>query len=159
MKTQVIQQPEGRVRQVGKVLTELTIVNAADETRALEGLIDAGSVRSITLGGVLVDTGATTLCLPIDLVDRLGLHQLTTIVAATANGTVELPLFEHAKISISGRTGTFECIGLAHGSEPLLGVIPLEMLGFELDLQSQRLRMLPDRGADTYFLIPSPITR
>ncbi len=154
MTAETIRQPEGRIRQVGKVLIELTIVNAADEVRAADGTIDNDDVRSITLGDVLVDTGATTLCLPMNLVRQLGLKHLTDVVAPTANGTASFPLFEHAKISLYGRTGTFECMGLAEGAEPLLGVFPLEMLGLEPDLQNQRLRVLPDHGARTYLLVP-----
>lgn len=42
------------------------------------------------------------------------------------------------------------------GSEPLLGVIQLEMLGLEPDLQNQRLRLLPRSGRRTYLMAPSP---
>lgn len=152
MTTQASTEPKGRERQVGTVVTELTITNAADEIRAEVGAIEPGQIRSVVLHAVLVDTGATTLCLPMNLVRELGLHHLNDVVAATANGTVAVPLFEHAKISLQGRTGTFECMGLAEGTRPLLGVIPLEMLGLEPDLKNQRLRVLPDTGPDTYIL-------
>lgn len=40
------------------------------------------------------------------------------------------------------------------GSEdPLLGLIPLEDLGLELDLKNQRLKLLPAEGKDTYLTI------
>jgi hypothetical protein len=35
----------------------------------------------------------------------------------------------------------------------LLGVFPLEMLGIELDLRNQRLRVLPSESGDTYLTI------
>jgi len=158
MTTQTFTEPKGRERQVGKVLTQLTVTNSDDEVLVAAGHAPSGGVRSLTLEGVLVDTGATTLCLPINLVRELGLRHLTDIVATTAAGTVVVPLFEHARITLYGRTGTFECMGLAEGTDPLLGVIPLEMLGLEPDLQNQRLRVLPNAGRQTYFLAPSPIT-
>lgn len=37
MKAQAIQQPEGRIRQVGKVVTRVTITNHADEILAARG--------------------------------------------------------------------------------------------------------------------------
>lgn len=43
-------------------------------------------------------------------------------------------------------------MGLAEGTRPLLGVVPLGMLGLEPDLKNQRLRVLPDTGPDTYIL-------
>ena len=51
---------------MGKVFATLTIVNRADQIRAEDGTISPERVRSITLKNVLVDTGATTLCLPKD---------------------------------------------------------------------------------------------
>lgn len=43
--------------------------------------------------------------------------------------------------------------GIAGGSRPLLGVIPLEALGIELDWQNQRLKVLPDGPTETYLTI------
>lgn len=147
----------GRIRQVGKVVTEIVIVNRVDEALAERGLRPAETVPRVQLSGVLVDTGATTLCLPIDVVRRLGLSQVDEVSVATASGEARVPLYQDAKITVEGRTGTFECLALPEGSPPLLGVIPLEMLGLEPDLQNQRLRILPDTGRDTYMLAPSPI--
>jgi len=39
---------------------------------------------------------------------------------------------------------------LPAGTTPLLGVIPMEALGVEPDLQNQRLRLLPEGPTDTY---------
>ncbi len=142
---------------MGKVHTQLTITNRADEVRATAGVIGPGEVRSITLADVLVDTGATTLCLPQDMVDALGLELLEEVSVATATGVTTARVYEDAKLSLYGRTGTFDCIALPEGTQPLLGVIPLERLGLEPDLQNQRLRVLPDHGRQTYILAPSPI--
>jgi hypothetical protein len=50
--------------EIGRIITTLTITNRADQILATRGIITADEVRSITLNNVLVDTGATTLCLP-----------------------------------------------------------------------------------------------
>ncbi len=143
---------------MGKVHTQLTITNRIDEALADRGALPADSVRYITLDDVLVDTGATTLCLPQDMVDALGLELLEEVSVATATGVTTARVYEDAKLSLYGRTGTFDCIALPEGTQPLLGVIPLERLGLEPDLQNQRLRVLPDHGRQTYILAPSPIT-
>lgn len=148
---------KGRERHVGKVHTRLTVTNRADEIRATSGLIREVEVRTITLDDVLVDTGATTLCLPQDLVEALGLQLLEQVSVATATGITTARVYEDAKLSLYGRTGTFDCIALPEGTQPLLGVIPLERLGLEPGLQNQRLRVLPDHGRQTYILAPSPI--
>jgi hypothetical protein len=54
---------------------------------------------------------------------------------------------------LCGREGTFECLELPGGRDPLIGVIPLEALGLELDLQNQTLKVLPSESLDTYLTI------
>jgi len=50
-------------KSIGKVLTMLTVTNRADQSAATRGFIPTEQIRSITLDHVLVDQGATTLCL------------------------------------------------------------------------------------------------
>ena len=97
----------------------------------------------MTLDNVLIDTGATTLCLPAPTIEQLGLDLLREAEAATANGIGTVRIFQDAKISLLGREGTFECLELPGGRDPLLGVIPLRALGVETDWQNQRLTLLP----------------
>jgi len=102
---------------------------------------------------VLVDTGATTLCLPTEIITQLGLDLLKEVDVETANGIGKARIFQDAKISLLGREGTFECLELPGGRNPLLGVIPLEALGIELDLKNQRLKLLPISPTETYLTI------
>ena len=153
MTAQPTQHIGGRIRQVGRVLTELTITNRADEIRAADGTIPSGKVRSVTLQGVLVDTGANTLCLPNSLVDELGLAHFRTAMARTAAGEIAVEIFRDASINVLGRVGTFDCVQLPDDAEPLLGLLPLEGLGLEPDLQNETLRMLPDYGPRNFRFI------
>lgn len=138
---------------VGKITTQIVITNRLDQGLAQRGVIPADEVRSITLENVLVDTGATTLCLPQDVVAQLGLQLLKEVPVATATGMGRARVFEDAKISLLGREGTFECLELPRGTDALLGVIPLEALGIELDLQKQRLNVLPLEPTASYLRI------
>lgn len=138
---------------MGKVFTPLTIINRADESAAARGFISAAEIRSVTLPKVLVDTGATTLCLPANIIDRLGLDLLKEVDVSTATGLSKARVFQDAKILLCGREGTFECLELPGGRDPLIGVIPLEALGLELDLQNQTLKVLPSESLDTYLTI------
>ena len=138
---------------IGKILTALTVKNRIDAGAAERGLIPADQVRSITLQNVVVDTGATTLCLPPEVISQLGLKLLKEVDVATANGFSKARIFRDADISLLGRAGTFECLELPGGRDPLLGVIPLEALGIELDLQNQKLKVLPEESANTYLTI------
>ena len=143
---------EGPERRVGHAHIEITVTNAADEVLAQAGHIGTDQVRQLKLDGVLVDTGATTLCLPEGMVEQLGLEPSYDISVATATGVEEAKVYSLARLRIEDRVGVFECIALPEGSEPLLGVIPLEMLGLELDLRRQRLRFLPRHGRLTHML-------
>ena len=139
--------------QMGRIITTLIITNRGDQVLAERGLMPGEDVRTITLKNVLVDTGATTLCLPANVIAKLGLTLLKEVDVATATGFSKARIFEDAKISLCEREGTFECLELPGGTEPLLGVIPLEALGIELDLQNQKLIVLPISPNASYLRI------
>ena len=138
---------------MGKILTRLTITNRVDQIRAAYGNIPADAVRSVTLDDVLVHKGARTLCLPSEVIAQLGLALLREATVSTATGVGTARIFQDAKISLLGREGNFECLELPGGRQPLIGVIPLEMLGIEPDLRHQRLRLLPENANETYLTI------
>ncbi|MCL1471618.1 aspartyl protease family protein [Argonema antarcticum] len=138
---------------MGKVTTTLIITNRIDQANAEDGIIPTDRVRSITLDNVLVDTGATTLCLPANVIAQLGLKLLKEVVIQIATGISTARIFQDAKISLLGREGTFECLELPAGSNALLGVIPMEALGIEVDLKNQRLILLPIGPTETYLTI------
>jgi predicted aspartyl protease len=142
-----------KVREVGKVVASLTISNRIDQARAAAGDIPADQIRTVTLDSVIVDTGATLLALPADVIARLGLvlRREVPIVTATGRGTARL--YQDAALAISGREGTFDCLELPTGTHALLGVVPMEALGLEPDLRNQRLRLLPEEPGDTYFTL------
>ena len=143
----------GSTQPMGKVLARLTVTNRADQITASRGTIPFEQIRSVTLEDVLVDTGATTLCLPANVIAQLGLEILKEVEVMTANGLSKARVFQDAKISLCGREGTFECLELPGGQSPLIGVIPLELLGLEPDLQNQTLKVLPSESANTYLTI------
>jgi len=138
---------------MGKVLTTVTITNRADQIRAEESLIPEEEIRTVTLNKILVDTGATTLCLPSELIAQLGLKLLKEVDVSIESGLRKARIFRDAVLSLYDREGTFECLELPGGTEPLLGVIPLEALGLELDLQKQQVRVLPMGSSQTYLTI------
>ena len=135
---------------VGSVFTDIVVANKNDLILATAELLAHGEVRRVRVPDVLVDTGATTLCLPRATIAALGLSPKRRIVVRTASGEVETELFEQAELTVAGETATVECVALPDGSQPLLGVIPLEMMGLEPDLTRHMLRVLPHDTRDTY---------
>ena len=138
---------------MGKVTTTITITNQIDQTLAERGFIPVEQIRSITLHDVLVYTGATRLCLPKNIILDLGLPLQGEVDVKIATGVQKARIFKMLNLSVEGREGTFNCIELPEGSDPLLGLIPLEDLGLEPDLQNQKLRVLPVEGQDTYLMV------
>lgn len=137
---------------MGKVTTTINVTNQIDLTLAERGFIPTEQVRSVTLNDVLVDTGATRLCLPKNIILDLGLPFQGEADVKIATG-VEIRVFKMLNLSVEGREGVFNCIELPEDCEPLLGLIPLEDLGLEPDLNNQKLRVLPQQGKDTYLTV------
>ncbi|MDQ2828583.1 MAG: aspartyl protease [Chloroflexota bacterium] len=135
---------------MGRIDVTLTVTNTIDQARAEAGDIVAASVRSVTLDGVLVDTGATFLSLPADVIAGLGLRPVRDVMIGTATGPQRARLYGDARLALLGREGTFDCLELPGATQPLLGVIPMEALGLEPDLAGRRLRLLPDQSPDSY---------
>jgi predicted aspartyl protease len=140
---------------MGKIYTSITVINRADQILAAAAVISPDQIRSLTLENVLIDTGATTVCLVSEVISRLGLQLLKEVDVATAKGIGKARIFRDATLIIAGREGTFECLELPGGQNNLLGVIPLEALGLEPDLRSQKLRVLPTESNETYLTILS----
>ena len=138
---------------VGSVFTDIAVANKSDLVLAAAGTIDESAVRRASVPDVLVDTGATTLCLPRSTIVALGLPLKRRIVVRTASGEVETELYEQAELTVAGETATVECVALPDGAPPLLGVIPLEIMGLEPDLTRHMLRVLPHDTRDTYIHI------
>jgi len=73
-----------------------------------------------------------------------GLPMLSETVVNTAAGERKARIFKGATLEVSGRVSTFNCLELPEIDQPLLGVLPLERLGLEPDLQNQKLKVLPN---------------
>lgn len=138
---------------MGRIDADFTVTNLVDHVRAQSGEIAPDAVRSVTVDRALVDTGATLLCLPADMITQLGLHVRQAVPIATAKGPGMARLFQGAEITIRDRSATVDVLELPAGTTPLLGVIPLEALGIELDLRNRQLRLLPLEPGDTYFTV------
>jgi hypothetical protein len=146
--------PNLQEKQMGQVLTTITITNRIDLVMAERGFIPAEEVRSVMVDKVIVDTGATLLSLPASIISQLGLRQVGERDVETSAGIRKGRIFADAQIIVEGREGRFDCLELPEGvSAVLLGVIPMEELGLEPDLKNQRLRVLPMNEEQTYLMV------
>ena len=147
-----IRVPIGAEDSVGQVFTDLVVSNNKDENLAEDGHLDPSQVRRIELTRVLVDTGATVLCLPRPLIEQLGLPLKERVVATTAAGDIETEVYTQAIVRVGERSALVDCLALPADVRPLLGVIPLEVMGLEPDTTNHVLRVLPNDTKDTHIL-------
>jgi clan AA aspartic protease len=127
---------------MGKVMIKMKLTNHVDQGAAARGFIPASEVRSIEIDG-LVDTGAVTLALPTDVVEKLGLPVIGKTTVSLADKTPrEVPIVA-LHLEILGRPMVLDAFVLPTGATPLIGQIPLERLDLLVDPKSQDLIVNP----------------
>jgi clan AA aspartic protease len=127
---------------MGHIYTDIEIINTDDLAYVAKQMITPDEVRHLKLNHVLVDTGATTLCLPADVIRQLGLTRYRTETVAIATGTTDVRTFQSVELHVGNRTTTVDVMELPEGSEPLLGAVPMQLLGITLDLAKESLQFL-----------------
>jgi predicted aspartyl protease len=145
--------PNLQGKQMGQVIATITVTNRIDQVMAERGFIPTKEVRFCTVDDVLVDTGATMLCLPAGIISQLGLVQGGEASVETAAGVKLGRIFRDVELCIGDRRGTFDCLELTEVNYALLGVIPLEILGLEPDMKNRKLRVLPMNSEQSYLSI------
>jgi clan AA aspartic protease len=88
----------------------------------------------------LIDTGATSVVLPKDLVNKLGLRKVGETKVRYANNKVETKsIYRAVIVEILGRSSTFDVICEEEGSQPIVGQVVLEMLDLLVDPKSRKV--------------------
>jgi predicted aspartyl protease len=145
MVVRTVSKPTVSGERVGQVVVDFAVENFVD---AVTG---APVVRSLQLRRVLMDTGASHLCLPADVISELGLELVAEVPVQIATGMSLRRVFAGVRVRYGDRVTTVDCVELPAGSPPLLGAIPMEGLGIEPDLQHRVVRKLPLDTEHTYF--------
>ena len=115
--------------------TQIELVNLYDLIAVKLDVMNPEDVRRLTVTDALVDTGATGLCLPTPLIERLGLTPIETTRARTATGIVERVLYSEVQFTILERTRSIQVTDLPEGSPVLVGHMVLEHLDLCLDIK------------------------
>lgn len=114
---------------MGEIRTEVRLENEGDREHFLRGGCDESDVRHTSVEGI-VDTGAVTLMLPQNVVERLGLRNKGTAFVSYAD---ERPLAGPVSVRIGNRAMVTDCIVGPPLSEPLIGQVVLERLDLIAD--------------------------
>jgi len=129
---------------MGRVVTRIKLVNSGDLRLARDGLLPQENVRTLELEA-LVDTGATDLVLPADVVADLGLPEIDRREIRLADGSVRVvSKVSELRIEILGRRMGSDAYVMPAGSTPLIGRIQLEDLDLIVDPRSRELRVNPE---------------
>lgn len=137
----------GGANGVGRFSVELEIANNDELGAARLGLLPADRVRRETILGI-VDSGATRLVLPEDVVKRLGLPLGDSVQVRYADGRqAKRKGAEGVYVQLLGRHGTFSAIVEPKRKTALIGAIVLEDLDLLVDCSAQRVIPRDPRGA------------
>ena len=124
---------------MGAIVASMELENAVDRGMSDQGLRDEAAVRRTRADGI-VDTGAVTLVLPQNVVERLGLAaQRTVIVTYTDERKEERPVAGPVTVRIGDRFMSTDAIVGPPLSEPLIGQVILAVLDLIADCAKQAL--------------------
>ena len=123
---------------MGEIHAQLTLENTGDRAHFRRGHGDESEIRRSTVDGV-VDTGAVTLVLPQNVVERLGLQQQGTAFVTDVDERRERPLAGPVTVQIGNRSTIIDCVVGPAGSEPLIGQTVLAELDLVADGTNETL--------------------
>ncbi len=91
---------------MGRVQVTARLENLEDVYKNAQGALSAEQVRGVDVTDALIDTGATGLLVPRQLIAQLGLSVLRTRSARTIAGSVEVPMYRAVRLTVQGATAS-----------------------------------------------------
>lgn len=128
---------------MGKTIEKVIVKNFGDIVLQRREIIKEDEIRTVEIEGV-VNTGAAYLCLPPDVIEKLGLLYSHTREVTTANGRVKRRIFNGAIIIIQDRDIQMQVMENDVTTPPLIGYLVLETMDFVVDTKSQRIIPNPE---------------
>lgn len=118
---------------MGEINAKVLLENTADRALHEGGFLDEARIRRTTTE-LVVDTGAVSLVLPQNVVERLGLTTRRTVIVTYADERrEERPVAGPVTIHVAERFMTTDCVVGPPLSEGLLGQVVLESLDLLAD--------------------------
>jgi len=128
---------------MGKTIEKVIVKNFGDMVLHSKGIVKGDEIRTVEIEGV-VDTGAAYLCLPPDVIEKLGLLYSHTREVTTANGRVERRIFYGAVIIIQGRDIQMQVMENDVTTPPLIGYLVLETMDLVVNTKLQKITPNPE---------------
>ena len=124
---------------MGEIRADVTLENPGDRAVVDRGYGQESDIRRSTIDAI-VDTGAVTLVLPQNVVERLGLEQQGTAFTTYADERrEERPLAGPVTVRIGNRSMSMDCVVGPPLSEPLIGQVVLAILDLIADCTNRTL--------------------
>jgi len=125
---------------MGRVFQKALLQNSGEIFEFKKGLIDESSIKSLEVE-FLVDTGAALICLPTEMIEKLGLQKQSIRNARTATGVLERSIYSPVKVTIWDRDANLDVMEIPGDIDvpPLLGYLALEALDLHVDPRGQKL--------------------
>jgi len=134
---------------MGKVLTDVKLTSYDSLRDYRQQRITADQIRQILITNVIVDSGASMMCLSRALIEQLGLELLKMTKVNTAEGIVERGIYGPVIYEIQGRMARGDVLELSHPKiQALIGQIPLEQLDFLINPAANRLITNPEHEGE-----------
>ena len=112
---------------MGRVIEKVKFTNLFDPERSV--VVDA-----------LVDTGATMISLPQDIVKELGLRKMREASVRYGDDRREVkPVYGVVTAKIGERSGDFDVVAEPEGSQPVVGQMVLQQLDLLVDASAERV--------------------
>jgi len=112
---------------MGKVVEQVKLTNLFEPKKSVE--VDA-----------VIDTGATMVVLPKDIVDALGLRKVREVKVRYASNKVETrPIYGVVTIELKGRSANLDVLVEEKGSQSLIGQVLLELLDLIVEPKTRKL--------------------
>ncbi|MFH1562713.1 MAG: retroviral-like aspartic protease family protein [Nitrospirota bacterium] len=128
---------------MGRTMEKVIVKNFGDIVLHSKGMAKEDEIRIVEIEGV-VDTGAAYLCLPPDVIEKLGLLYSHTREISTANGRVNRRIFYGAVIIIQDRDIEMQVMENDITTPPLIGYLVLESMDLVVNTKSQRIIPNPE---------------
>ena len=112
---------------MGKVIEKIKVINVFEPKREIE--LEA-----------VIDTGATMLVLPQNVIDKLNLRKMREVKVRYANNKTEIKsIYGVVTVEMCGRAGEFNVLAEPEGAQPLVGQIILEQLDLIVDPSTRKV--------------------
>ena len=111
-------------------------------------LVIGSGISGAMAARALVDSGASGLLLPKQMVEFLGLTQFRIRSGRTISGTAEIPMYRAVRLTIQGRDCISDVGEIPDGNPVVIGQVPLEVMDWVIDMKGHKIIGNPDHNGE-----------